>query len=313
MLLCGGFGLALSIGPQRPAPLAVVENAKFQILPTLLDLPAISRLDVRYDSPIAYRAYPGTPHHGVAIVLHGSSALSLVMHPLALRLNAAGVSVYVPDIRGHGDTAPKGDLRYRGELEDDFTALLTEARSAHPGERIIVIGHSMGGSLALRLASEPVGRGIDGFLALAPFIAADFPGIRPNSGWADVALSRAIAIWLLDRVGLDAFDHLPVIGFAVPKGDIAGRTAFYSFRLLENFVFPIIWKARLAAIDRPARVMIGANDEVFLAADYPAAFARFAPRIPVEIIGGEGHIGLILDPPAIARIVRAAQAMLAPA
>jgi predicted alpha/beta-fold hydrolase len=170
------FAAALSVSPSRPPPVASIEAAKYAILPRLLELPVLETLDVGYGLPVAFRRYPGQRGGGWAIVVHGSSGSSVVMLPLSRALAAVGISVYAIDVRGHGGTGVKGDIDYSGELEDDIVALADKAEREHPGEKRLLIGHSIGGSLTLRIASGPVASHFDGFLPLSPFVADDFPG-----------------------------------------------------------------------------------------------------------------------------------------
>ncbi|MBB2930445.1 hypothetical protein [Paraburkholderia silvatlantica] len=50
-------------------------------------------------------------------------------------------------------------------------------------------------------------------------------------------------------------------------------------------------------------MLAGADDEVFHAREYTAAFGKAAAHVPVKIVPGVGHIGLTLDAPAIATII----------
>ena len=68
--------------------------------------------------------------------------------------------------------------RYRGwngeEMSpvDDGLAALEEVRRAHGNLPVVLLGHSMGGRLALRLAGDPSVRGV---VALAPWLPAGEP------------------------------------------------------------------------------------------------------------------------------------------
>ena len=72
------------------------------------DLPQPQKLETSHGSPIAYRVWRENPAASdaelVVIAIHGSSAQSASIHPLGKALSAAGIPVYAPDIRGHGDT-----------------------------------------------------------------------------------------------------------------------------------------------------------------------------------------------------------------
>lgn len=298
--------------PRRPPPLPAIEWVNDRLAGALADLPPIETLAVAGAAPIAWRVYEGEPGRGWILLVHGSSGHSVVVHLLARALRAAGFTVWSIDLRGHGASGPLGDIDRVGRLEDDVAALLDEAERRRPGERRLMIGHSLGGGFALRIAAGPLANRFDAHLALAPFVAADFPGTRPGSGgWADVSLARIVLLTVFDRFGLTAFDHLPVIAFAVPDDAIPPRTPFYSHRLLENASFPRDWKQALRRIERPTRVMIGAGDELFDAVLYRRAFADAAPAIAVDLRPNATHMGLIVDDGAVAAVVATAGRMLA--
>jgi alpha-beta hydrolase superfamily lysophospholipase len=77
-------------------------------------------------------------------------------------------------------------LRYRvrgwnGPAEDpvaDTRAALEAARRLHPGAPIVLVGHSMGGRVALRLAAGPE---VAGVCALAPWIEPEDPVRRTGA------------------------------------------------------------------------------------------------------------------------------------
>jgi len=68
--------------------------------------------------------------------------------------------------------------RVRGWNEPDLDAVadarwaLDRVRSRQPGAGVVLVGHSLGGRVALRLAGEP---GVRGVCALAPWVVADEP------------------------------------------------------------------------------------------------------------------------------------------
>ncbi len=90
----------------------------------------------------------GRPGAGAVLLLHGIGASRLDMADRARFLAAAGYSVLLIDFRGHGESS---DARPTyGALESqDARAALGFLRAATPGERVGVIGISMGGAAAL--------------------------------------------------------------------------------------------------------------------------------------------------------------------
>jgi len=60
--------------------------------------------------------------------------------------------VIAPDLRGHGrsEIMPSGAYTPRDYVADIETLILTE----HPGQKFVILGHSMGGQIAARLAAK---------------------------------------------------------------------------------------------------------------------------------------------------------------
>src|SRR3954453_22370367 len=117
-------------------------------------IPPLLTFQARDGTRLSYRHYvPREPSAGrVAVLVHGSSGSSLAVHPLAKTLAARGVESFVPDIRGHGASGTRGDIRYIGQLEDDMGHLVGFIRTTVPSAPLTLVGHSSGGAFALRVA-----------------------------------------------------------------------------------------------------------------------------------------------------------------
>jgi hypothetical protein len=110
---------------------------------------------------------------------------------------------------------------------------------------------------------------------------------------------RIIALSILDRFGISAFDGLPAVNFAIPPGE-SNRTYSYSFRLLQAFGLPLRgWEDRIRVIDRPTSVLVGADDDLFFADKFAGVFTGLNPSIPVHVTPGVDHMGMVLAPTAI--------------
>ncbi|MFZ0584001.1 MAG: alpha/beta fold hydrolase [Candidatus Acidiferrales bacterium] len=94
-------------------------------------LPAIERYRSRDGAALFCRTYGGGEGQ-VAVLLHGCAGSSSDMHALAPALQHAGARVYVPDLRGHGASSPRGDIASVGELDDDMADFIRDAQSKHP-------------------------------------------------------------------------------------------------------------------------------------------------------------------------------------
>jgi alpha-beta hydrolase superfamily lysophospholipase len=162
--------------PLSPAAVAAFKGVDFTTLPPM------EHYNARDGAQLGYRRY-GLPAGAVAtrviVLLHGASDSGPTMHPLAESLRAAGLVVYVPELRGHGDSEPSGDIRYVGQLEDDLVDFAAMLRRREGSEPLRLAGFSAGGGLALRFAGGPYAQLFSGYLLLSPGLAYQGPMVRP--------------------------------------------------------------------------------------------------------------------------------------
>ncbi len=292
--------------PKTPPPAPTVSGPLRAA--DLAGLPAVRRFTARDGAVLAYRLYAGGPER-TAVLIHGSAGSGSDMNDVAKALVSAGATVIVPDIRGHGQSGPHGDIAYIGQLEDDLDDLLTSVHDRRSRrEETTLIGFSSGGGFALRIAGGRLGSRFSRYILLAPFLRYDAPNARPGTGsggWTSVAVPRIAALSLVNRLGITTVNGLPVIAFALPAGNPQHLTATYSYRLLTNFEPDDDYVGDLRRTSRPVMAMGGANDETFLSSELEAALAAGKPDIRVDIVPGVGHTGLTTTPVGTAAIVKA--------
>ncbi len=307
------LALALMVwlgGPSVPPVHQRLASSEPEVEAGLGDLPPVETFPARDGAKLAFRRYPGAPGKGLAVLVHGSSGSGVVMHSLAKALSAEGIAAVAVDLRGHGANLPHGDIAYAAQLDDDMTDLSRFLDKTEQQERRVLVGHSSGGGFVLRIAGGERACLFDGYLALSPYISHDSPTNRPGGGWARAGVPRIIALSILSRNGVHAFDGLRAINFAIAPGR-PGRTYWYSFRMMNAFGLPPTgWRAPLRAIDRPTDVLVGADDELFFSDRYKGLFADLNPAIPVGIVDGTNHMHMLIDAPAIARAVEATNGLL---
>ena len=290
-------------GPKQPAPLASI-NEPFKSVDTS-DLPPTEHFTARDNTALAYRRYTGRPAkmRGSAVLIHGSSASGVSMHTLAKALAASGYDVYVPDMRGHGESGRKGTIAYIGQLEDDLGDFLDAVQAAGPRT---LVGFSAGGGFALRFAGDARQLAFDRYVLLAPFIHQNAPTTPPSvGGWVNVGIARAVALTILNALRITLFNHLPIVAYALAPEAAARLTPRYSYNLAQNFRPHNNYRADIRATRRPLEVLVGANDEAFRADAFAGVFEEAGRVVPVTIVPGVGHIGLTLEPVAVATIVAA--------
>src|SRR5271165_3620765 len=204
--------LMLASPVRQPPPLSSIHEGAMRI--DASGAPDLSRFQARDGTWLAYRLYPAQngARDRMAILAHGSSASSIEMHAVATALAGAGVTAVAVDIRGHGASGTRGDIAYRGQLDDDLSGLIAELRKAYPAARLSLIGHSAGGGFALSIAAGPLEQEFDRFVLLSPYLGYRAPTNRPAEGpglWASPDMPRIVATLLLSRLGIDWPQSLP--------------------------------------------------------------------------------------------------------
>jgi non-heme chloroperoxidase len=288
--------------PVKPPPLASISNPFASV--DFSDLPAPLSYAARDGAKLRYRAYEGRGAQ-VVVLIHGSSDDGGGMHPLAKALRDAGASVYVPELRGHGASGRRGDIDYVAQLEDDLADLVAVLRPLHRDAGFTLIGFSSGGGFVLRAIAGRDETLFDRFIMISPALPPGTPTIRPRTGgWASVAVPRIIALVILNRVGIDWFDGLPVVAFATsPKAQ--NLTSVYSFRLARSFAAPPDYLAALGRSAKPAALLVGGDDELFYADRFEPLLKPARPDLRMTMVPGIGHIGMTVAPAGIAAVRQA--------
>jgi uncharacterized protein len=93
---------------------------------------------------------------GLAILLHGweGSAEATYVLSLGATLHAAGFDVFRLNFRDHGETQALNRELFHSCRIDEVVAAVRATIAAHPAPRTFVIGHSLGGNFALRVAAR---------------------------------------------------------------------------------------------------------------------------------------------------------------
>jgi non-heme chloroperoxidase len=286
------------------------------------ELAPLRHYRARDGAQLTFREYPGSGRQ-VALLIHGSAGSSRDLHPLALALQAAGVNVLVPDLRGHGWNRPHGDIAYVGQLEDDLTDFIATQKPQFRTSEWTAVGFSSGGGFTLRIAAEAsLGQHFDRYILISPYLRHNAPSVRGADSeakrdlsetaaraqtWAAVSTGRIIGLTIINFLGLHIWDGLPVLGFPVPT-DLNAVTCTYSWRLLQNFGAHTDYLADIRRVDRPMRVFVGRSDELLDAEKLKIEFQTQRQDVPVVILPGLGHSDMVTRPEAIRAIVDAATA-----
>lgn len=156
---------------------------------------------------------PGKPGAGAVLLLHGIRSDRRQMLPRARFLAAAGYAVLLIDLPAHGESSGERITFGRHEAMG-VSAALDELQRRSPGERIGIIGASLGGAAALLAHPE--------HKPDAMVLEAVFPTIeeaasnrlRPRIGALDGIVTPALLQLLPLRLGVTAAELRPIEAIA---------------------------------------------------------------------------------------------------
>jgi alpha-beta hydrolase superfamily lysophospholipase len=265
----GGLAIALG-GPGHPVPMPII-NSPFKDI-DYSDLPPVQFFASRDGSKLAFREYATNqiPVTGSVVLIHGSAARSNNMHVMARAFAQAGYWTCALDMRGRGNSGPRGHIDYIGELENDIEDFMSSVK--HPGKTTLA-GFSSGGGFALRFAGSERQKLFSNYLLLSPFMGQDAPTYRRNSGgWVRVGMPRAIALTFLNRLGITLLNDLPVVDCALDEASREFFTSQYSFALEENFRPHRDYRADIRSANQPMELLVGQGDEAFHANRFAEVF-----------------------------------------
>ena len=113
------------------------------------------------------------PPRAVVTIAHGYGEHSGRYQHVAQRLTDAGYAVYAPDHHGHGRSEGKrGRISLAAAVTDLDQLIVMIAKGRNPDSPQFLLGHSMGGALALRYAMRHQDR-LTGLVLSAPLAAVD--------------------------------------------------------------------------------------------------------------------------------------------
>ena len=224
---------------------------------------ALSAREVAFNSASGSRIKAwlaaGRSGTGAVLLLHGIGANRTSMEARAEFLHDAGFTVLVPDFEAHGESTGE-TVSYGAHESLDAAAALEFLKSAAPGERIGVIGVSMGGAATL-LGREPLP-------ADAYVLESVYPTIRQ-------AVSNRLGAWLGPIGGAGRLLTTPVLKMIHSKTGVA-----------EQELQPI---ARIGSLRSPLLLIAGTADRYTPLAESESLFARARGPKTFWAVEGAGH------------------------
>jgi pimeloyl-ACP methyl ester carboxylesterase len=235
------------------------------------------------------------PNDGVPVVLlHGWGCSLFAFRHNVGALAAASYRVVAPDLKGHGlSDKPTSAAEY---TRDAMAMHVLEIMDAARIEAAHLAGHSMGGAIALQVASRAPAR-VRRLALLAPV------------GFGQVSLHR-LGKWLTPTVMTPALPylmsrwrHAAVLRFASGPGfrytpreldEYWAPTQFPEHaRALRQLVHAFLWnpsgEEELRRVRAPVLVMFGTRDRV-IQPSTAQEYVGWLPNATLEFVEGAGHL-----------------------
>jgi acylglycerol lipase len=203
---------------------------------------------------------PEAEAKAVVVIAHGASEHGGRYRYVVERLVPEGYAVYAPDHRGHGRSGGKrAQLDRMAHVISDLDQVITLARERHPGRKLFLLGHSMGGCISIVYAITHQEK-LDGLalsaplaaLAAAPLplrlIAKALSVVLPDAGVYEVE-SKAVS---RDPDEVRAYDEDPLNY----RGKLPARTIQELTDAIARF------EADTPKLTLPLLMMIGTADEL---------------------------------------------------
>lgn len=243
------------------------------------------------DTRIVYDIWsPDDEPRGILVLCHGLGEHARRYDHVAERLTEIGLVVYAPDHRGHGRSGGKRlHLREMSEFTDDIARLFTIADEAHPGLPRFLLGHSMGGAIALSYALDHPGK-LTGLALSGPavVVTSGTPGVIVEAGKLIGRFLPDLPVQKLDANHVSrnpavvaAYNADPLVHHGLVPAGIA------RVLILGQESYP----ARLPSLTVPVLVQHGTEDKL----TDPAGSRLVADRAGSEDVTLELYDGLYLS------------------
>lgn len=216
------------------------------------------------------------------ILLHGAGGNHLHWPSELRRLE--GQRIYAPDLPGHGKSDGIGRQAI-ADYADCVMAFMDDLKI----RKAIFVGHSMGGGIALHMASSHARRTLGiGLICTAPNLRMP-PGLLENTSTpatlplavktlADLAFSPQAD----PRLKENAIQRMSEIRSSVLHGDFLACNAFDVF-------------ARLGRIKVPTLIMSGSDDRI-IPSHYAQTMHQKIKNSLLHLVDGAGHMLMLENP-----------------
>jgi proline iminopeptidase len=244
----------------------------------------------RDKTPLFYRFIQGHQRDTLIVLLHGSSYHGAYLAPLGVKLHEFA-DICIPDIRGHGKSGKLGTCSYIGQLEDDLFDLISHLKQHHSYKKVILVGHSSGGGLAIRFGAGKYNSMADSLILLTPAIITAPTMKTPGAkAWAKVDRIKIMELIALNTIGVTRFNTAQVVTINKPPDQCDGSEILsYDYNLAVSLHPRIPYHKDIKSTAHKTTLFVGNHDEI----NNPHAFNDIFPKEIVHQLETTGHLDII--------------------
>ena len=250
---------------------------------------------------LGYFSPSATASRGLAILLHGweGSADASYVLSVGAKLHEAGYDIFRLNFRDHGATLELNRDLFHSCRIDEVVGAVRSITAAHPASRTFLVGHSLGGNFAMRVAVRAPAAGIP-----LTKVVAICPVLRPHSTM--VALEEGFWVyreyflhrWRQTlRAKAACFPELYDFGDLRRFPTLTATTEFFATRYagfadLDSYLqgYAVTGDV-LRGLTVPTRVIAAADDPVIPSADLVNLAG--GPALQIDVLPRGGHCGFL--------------------
>lgn len=270
-----------------------------------------SRTITRSDGACIFIEETGPEINSGAVFVHGSALRTDVWHYQLNGISAHRLVFY--DLRGHGRSQPKGDAPLTIQtMTHDLEAVVDDSGL----DEVVLVGHSVGGMIALNYALKTAQRGRPQIKGLVLLNTTYAPAVETLAGGAAIARLERFTRRPFDFVGSQAQSIERLRKIIKPSDAIfwtvalaafgpraSARQVDFAYDMLAQTPADVIFdliksfrdfdvRDRLAEIDVPTLVIGGGHDRLTVspASEYIAAHL---PSARLVVLDDCGHLSML--------------------
>ncbi|HQH28232.1 MAG TPA: alpha/beta hydrolase [Oligoflexia bacterium] len=213
----------------------------------------------------------------VVVMLHGWGQTKENLRPLG-ELLAEFASVHLVDLPGFGDSTPPPGIWGTEEYAARILAYLDELDL----RRVVLLGHSFGGKVALRFAAKHPER-------LEKLVLIASSGLRPHRAWRKrlrffaISVLRCVVRFIEKYLRLPAYRKWFIARFASPDYKNAGLLRQTFVRVVNEDLAPFV-----ARISTPALLLWG-NEDTETPPETAERLHKLLRHSKLLVLPGRGH------------------------